>query len=211
MLNVTSLQCIRGDRSLFQDLSFELSAGELMHLVGHNGSGKTTLLRTLAALAEPAAGTVAWDGKSIDDLQEEYTGNVLYIGHKNAIKDDLTAIENLQIACVLDGSPVAEDHVWQALAKIGLKGFEDLPTRVLSQGQKRRVSLARLLLSKTRLWILDEPFVALDKAAVSLLQQVLREHIEAGGMAIITTHQDVELITDQVKCLELGWKKQGRV
>ncbi len=211
MLNVSSLQCIRGDRSLFKDIALSLEPGELLHLHGHNGSGKTTLLRTLSGLVLPADGKIEWDGKSIKELDEEYTQHVLYIGHKNAIKDDLTGLENLMFASVLDGHPIEERQAWQALEDIGLRGFEDLPTKVLSQGQKRRVALSRLLVSQTKLWILDEPFVALDKAAVAMLQDVIREHIAKGGMAIITTHQDVELTTGKVKQLELGWKKQGHL
>ena len=211
MLNVSSLQCIRGDRCLFQDVGFSLETGELLHLHGHNGSGKTTLLRTLCGLVLPAAGEISWDGESIRELGEEFTQHVLYIGHKNAIKDDLTGLENLMISSVLDGYPIEEKQAWQALDDIGLMGFEDLPTKVLSQGQKRRVALSRLLVTRAKLWILDEPFVALDKAAVALLQDVIRNHIAEGGMAILTTHQDVELTTGTVKQLELGWKKQGHV
>lgn len=211
MLNVSSLQCIRGDRSLFADIALTLEPGELLHLHGHNGSGKTTLLRTLSGLVLAADGKIEWNGKSIKELDEEYTQHVLYIGHKNAIKDDLTGLENLMFASVMDGYPIEARQAWQALDDIGLRGFEDLPTKVLSQGQKRRVALSRLLVSQTKLWILDEPFVALDKAAVAMLQDVIRKHIAQGGMAIITTHQDVELTTGTVKQLELGWKKQGHL
>lgn len=211
MLKVSSLQCIRGDRCLFQDVDFSLDAGELLHLHGHNGSGKTTLLRTLCGLVMPAGGEINWNGESIKELGEEFSQHVLYIGHKNAIKDDLTGLENLMIASVLDGYPIEEQQAWQALDDIGLRGFEDLPTKVLSQGQKRRVALSRLLVTGAKLWILDEPFVALDKAAVALLQDVIRKHIADGGMSILTTHQDVELTTGTIKQLELGWKKQGHV
>lgn len=211
MLKVSSLECVRGDRCLFQGVDFSLEPGELLHLHGHNGSGKTTLLRTLSNLVMPASGEISWGGESISELGEEYTEHLLYIGHKNAIKDDLTGLENLMISSVLDGYPVAESRAWEALERIGLRGFEDLPTKVLSQGQKRRVALSRLLVTRARLWILDEPFVALDKAAVTLLQDVIRQHVADGGMVILTTHQDVELTTGTVKQLELGWKKQGHV
>jgi len=211
MLSVSSLECVRGDRCLFREIDFSLQAGELLHLHGHNGSGKTTLLRTLSGLVMPADGKILWDGEPVAELGEDYTRHVVYIGHKNAIKDDLTGLENLMISSLLDGYPVAEKQAWDALGEIGLRGFEDLPTKVLSQGQKRRVALSRLLVTRASLWILDEPFVALDKAAVELLQKVISKHIADGGMAILTTHQDVALTTGTVKQLALGWKKQGHV
>jgi len=211
MLTVTSLECARGDRRLFSDIEFSLDSGELLHVHGHNGSGKTTLLRTLCGLVLPVSGQINWNGDDISDLAEEFTQHLLYIGHKNSIKDDLTGLENLMVYSVLDGHPIAEKEAWDALSKIGLKGFEDLSTKVLSQGQKRRVALARLMLTKAKLWILDEPFVALDKAAVELLQDVIKQHISNGGMVILTTHQEVEMTTGTVKQLELGWKKQGHV
>ena len=206
MLKVSSLECIRGDRSLFRDVSFDLSDGELLHLHGHNGSGKTTLLRTLASLVKPADGDIQWENESIYELGEDYIRNVMYIGHKNAIKDDLTGVENLMISSVLDGHEITEEQAWQALDDIGLRGAEDLPAKVLSQGQRRRVALSRLLVTGTRFWVLDEPFVALDKAAVEMLQDVIRKHLDNGGMSILTTHQDVALTSGDPKQLKLGWK-----
>jgi len=204
MLEVVDLECVRGDRRLFTNLSFSLSKGELLYLYGHNGSGKTTLMRAVCGLLHPTEGEIRWDGEPIRELSEEYTREVLYIGHKNGIKDDLTALENLRILSTLDGVHMTEEQAWDALERIGLRGFEDLPTTVLSQGQKRRVALARLLAHQAKLWILDEPFTALDRAAVELLQQVIREHLEQGGMAFLTTHQEVELTEGQVKRLQLG-------
>jgi heme exporter protein A len=211
MLEVTNLECIRGDRSLFSGLEFSLDAGELLHLQGHNGSGKTTLLRTLCGLIAPSQGAVSWNGKSIRRQREEYSAEMLFLGHLNGIKADLTAVENLRILCRLDGLDVSDKGLWQALEKMGLYGHEDLPVRVLSQGQKRRVSLARLLLSKSPLWLLDEPFTALDKAAVDFLQIVIADHVKQGGLVMLTTHQDVALTTGIVKQLRLGWKKDGDV
>ncbi len=204
MLEVKGLAVERGDRLLFQDLAFELNDGELLHLHGRNGSGKTTLLRMLCGLILPAAGEIRWGGESIRDLGEDFTAHLVYIGHKNGIKGDLTGVENLRISSTLDGFPVSERRAWQALERIGLRGHEDLPTRVLSQGQQRRVALARLLVNNAKLWILDEPFVALDKAAVGLLQAVIREHAAAGGLVILTTHQEVSLTRGAVKQLQLG-------
>lgn len=211
MLEVNNLECIRGDRSLFTELSFSLKSGELLHLLGHNGSGKTTLLRTLCGLIKPNQGVVSWKGKNIRRQREEFAEEMQFIGHLNGIKADLTAVENLRILCRLDSFDVSDDELWQALEKMGLYGHEDLAVGVLSQGQKRRVTLARLLLTKSPLWLLDEPFTALDKAAVDFLQTVIADHIENGGMVILTTHQDVGLTTGEVKQLRLGWKKDGDV
>ena len=211
MLEVNNLECIRGDRSLFSELGFSLEAGELLHLQGHNGSGKTTLLRTLCGLIAPSAGAVNWNGRNIRRQREEFASEMLFLGHLNGLKDDLTAAENLRILCQLDGLDADVEELWQVLEEMGLYGHEDLPVRVLSQGQKRRVSLARLLLSKAPLWLLDEPFTALDKAAVEFLQTVIVDHIKQGGLVILTTHQDLALTTGEVKQLRLGWKKDGDV
>lgn len=211
MLDVVDLECVRGDRRLFSGLSFSLEAGTLLHLHGHNGSGKTTLMRTLCGLVLPTAGEISWDGESIRKQGEEYRRDLVYIGHKSGIKDDLTGVENLRISCALDGVPVSEKEAWDSLEKMGLNGHEDLPARVLSQGQTRRVALARLLVNKARIWILDEPFTALDKAAVAFLQSVIRAHVDDGGMVILTTHQEVKITSGQVQSLQLGWKRDGDV
>jgi len=203
LLTVSNITCSRGDRTLFRDLSFSVAAGDLLHLKGKNGSGKTTLLRSLCGLFLPESGDIRWNQTSIRALGEEYFREVVYLGHHNGIKDDLTALENLHIAAVLDGDDSDETRILAALDRIGLGGYEDLPTRVLSQGQKRRVALARLLLTKSPLWILDEPFTALDTAAVDLLQEIIREHVALGGMIIITTHQEVALTSGQARQLEL--------
>ncbi|MDX1823638.1 MAG: cytochrome c biogenesis heme-transporting ATPase CcmA [Thiohalomonadales bacterium] len=211
MLEVANLESIRGDRRLFTGLSFELAAGELLHLHGHNGSGKTTLLRTICGLITPTAGEVRWRDENVRKLRDEFARELVYIGHKNAIKADLTGTENLRIACQLDGIHVSVKQAWAALEKMGLHGHEDLPVRVLSQGQKKRVALARLLLNKAPLWILDEPFTALDKAAVAYLQTVIQDHVAAGGLVMLTTHQEVALTQGEVKSLRLGWKQDGDV
>jgi heme exporter protein A len=211
MLEANDLECIRGDRRLFRDLSLRLTPGELMHIHGHNGSGKSTLLRTLCGLFTPTHGEVRWNGAPIHSLREEFSKDLLYLGHKAGIKDDLSAVENLRIASILDGYPLSEEQAWQALEQMGLRGFEDLPSKHLSQGQKRRVALARLLVSKARLWILDEPFSALDTAAVSALQAVIGSHVSTGGMVILTTHQEVALTRGEVKQLQLGTGENGHV
>ena len=204
MLEVIGLECRRGDRRLFSGLDLALEPGTLLHVRGRNGSGKTTLLRTLCGLFTPEAGEVRWRSESIRALAEDYRRELLYFGHLNGIKSDLTGIENLSIAARLDGDPVGIDDVWQALARIGLRGFEDLPTRMLSQGQKKRVALARLILSRAKLWVLDEPFTALDVEAVALLQGLIADHVAGGGLAVLTTHQEVPLTSGQVARLDLG-------
>lgn len=203
-LQIDQLCCVRGDRELFRDLSFRADSGDLLHLKGHNGSGKTTLLRALAGLLLPESGEIRWQGQSIRNLREDYTRHLLYLGHLNGIKGDLTAVENLRIASVLDGYELDERRAWQVLAEIGLRGHEDLPSKHLSQGQKRRVALARLLVNDARVWILDEPFTALDVAAVELLQDVIRRHVGNGGIAIVTTHQEVAMIADNTRTIVLG-------
>lgn len=206
MLQVDNLSCMRGDRRLFADLDLSLAAGELLYVHGHNGSGKTTLLRALCGLVRPEDGRILWKGEDIAELREDFAGDLLYLGHKNGIKGDLTGVENLRVSSVLDGFPVSEQAAWDALGQIGLDGHEDLEAKVLSQGQQRRVALARLLVNRSPLWILDEPFVALDVAAVELLQQVIRDHVAGGGMVVLTTHQAVSLTDGTVKQLKLGWR-----
>ena len=203
-LDVDKLQCTRGDRELFTNLSFTLEKGQLMMLEGRNGSGKTTLLRALCGLYLPDEGEILWQGKTIKKQDEDYRQELLYLGHLNAIKADLTVLENLRFNTLLAGESVSDDDLMVALDTIGLFAFEDFPTSQLSQGQKRRVALARLLVSKATLWILDEPFVALDIGAVELLQSIIVNHVENGGMVILTTHQEVPLTTGEVIRLSLN-------
>lgn len=208
-LEVAALEVQRGDRRLFSGLDFTLTSGELLHLRGPNGSGKTTLLRALCGLLLPQAGKILWNGASIRRLGEEFTRDVIYLGHLTGIKQELTGIENLRVAATLDGDRVDDAAIWDALEQIGLAGFEDLPTTVLSQGQKKRVALARLLLTGARLWILDEPFVALDKRAVTLLEALIVAQVERGGLVVMTTHQEVALTAGTIRTLDLG-QPRGR-
>ncbi|MCF1183651.1 cytochrome c biogenesis heme-transporting ATPase CcmA [Marichromatium gracile] len=204
MLEVVQLECRRGDRLLFSALDVEVGGGTLLHVRGRNGSGKTTLLRALCGLFTPERGEIRWRGTSIAELGDEYHRDLLYFGHLNGIKGDLTGVENLRVTTTLDGARLDEQALWAALARIGLQGFEDLPTRMLSQGQKKRVALARLVLSRAPLWVLDEPFTALDTAAVALLETLIAEHVAGGGIVVLTTHQDVPLTSGQVARLDLG-------
>jgi len=210
-LEVKNLTCTRGDRELFSDLSFKLENRQLMRLEGTNGSGKTTLLRTLCGLFLADEGEILWDGVEIKKQDEAFHKELLYLGHQNAIKSDLTAYENLKLNCLMSGINVSQVQLMDALDSIGLFAFEDFPVRTLSQGQKRRVALAKLLLSKAKLWILDEPFVALDAAAVEQLQSIIAKHVESGGVVILTTHQEVPLTSGELVRISLNKEKTSHV
>lgn len=198
-LTASDLAVWRGDRCLFEGLNVSLAAGEMLYVKGPNGSGKTTLLRMLCGLMIPEQGVVSWSGQDIHGLGEEYHRELFYFGHLNAVKDELSGLENLRLASALAGDPVTEDQAVTALDQMGLEGYEDLPVKVLSQGQKRRVGLARLLLTRARLWVLDEPFTALDIIAIAHLRDILRSHLQAQGLVVLTTHQQVDFASMQVK------------
>jgi heme exporter protein A len=194
MLELNEVACVRGERTLFRGVTFALDKGTLLRVGGANGTGKTSLLRIVCGLMLPADGEVRWRGESIRRLREDYWKDLVYVGHVNAVKDDLTAVENLAIGGALGGRPVARDQALAALDTFGIARCAPLPTRVLSQGQRRRVALARLVMSKAApLWVLDEPFTALDVAAVDLMQRLIGEHVAAGGTTILTTHQEVAI------------------
>ena len=204
MLSTSDLACVRGDRRLFSGLSFSLEPGGRLHVGGENGAGKTSLLRILCGLSPAEAGDIRWQGRLIEELGDEYRQAVLYLGHHNALKEELTALENLRTSAALAGVRLDEETGVELLRRAGLAGREDLPVRVLSQGQKRRVALARLLWSKAPLWILDEPFVALDVAAVNWLAAIIGAHVAGGGMAVLTSHQEVEIPGGVAQTLRLS-------
>jgi heme exporter protein A len=204
MLEGTELECVRGDRALFRGLNFTLAPGELLRVAGENGSGKTSLLRIVCGLSPPATGEVRWHGESIRRLREDYWKDLVYVGHANALKDDLTAQENLRIGCAVGGLSGSLDQALSALEAFGVRGCADLPARVLSQGQRRRVGLSKLALSRSRpLWVLDEPFTALDKAAVEHLEELIAGHLTAGGAVMLTTHQEVAIAAAAMRRLDL--------
>ena len=203
MLEVRNLECVRGDHRLFTGLSFSLQGGELLRLRGSNGSGKTSLQRALCGLLEPAAGEVLWKGRNIRTQRDEFNAELLYLGHLNGIKPELTGFENLRVSNTLRGQTLTDDQIYDALGQIGLSGREDLPTQVLSQGQKRRVALARLLLSDAALWVLDEPFTALDVNAVAQLGRLIEAHLQKGRMVVYTTHQEVEILAGAYRDVDL--------
>ena len=207
-LEVSRLCGTRGDRLLFEAVDFSLQNGQLLHLKGRNGSGKTTMMRILAGLLHAERGDILWNGESIKKARQTFHAELLYLGHLNGLKGDLSAVENLRTDAAISGQNLDEKQAWQVLTDIGLRGHEDLPTKYLSQGQKRRVALARLWFSRAALWILDEPFSALDVAAVDELQAVIRRHLESGGMVIVTTHQEVALTSGQVRTLELSKRQE---
>jgi heme exporter protein A len=199
------LSCQRGERQLFSGLQFVLQGGDALRIVGANGSGKSSLLRIMCGLALPQTGQVLWQGQDIRRLREEYYGKLIYFGHANGVKDDLLAWENLVIGATLSGQSVSRERAYAALEQLGLGAAADLPTRALSQGQRKRVALARLQLGMNLpLWILDEPFTALDQAAVNQLIVTLDAHLAGGGMVIYTTHQEITLGSGRMACIDLN-------
>jgi heme exporter protein A len=189
MLETTALACERGGLRLFSDLAFSLPPGGLLRVRGANGSGKTTLLRTLAGLTRPAAGTIRWKGNPVDD---GFRAEMLYLGHAPAIKDELTVLENLEFSAQLSG--LVDFDARKALERLGILHIADIPARYLSQGQRKRAALARLALAQgIALWLLDEPFAALDDEATGRVSALCGAHLAAGGMLVLTSHQDVAI------------------
>ena len=198
------LSCIRQDRVLFAQLSLQLHRGQLLQIQGKNGAGKSSLLRILAGLAQPDDGQLYYQAKPLTHSLPAYCGNLCYIGHQSGIHEQLTALENLNFWRAASGLNPADD--WALLAQLGLAGLEDVPCRMLSAGQQRRVSLARLWLTPAVIWILDEPFTALDQAAIGLLQQHMLDHLNKGGAIILTTHQSLTLQFQSLVQLELAYR-----
>ncbi|MFT6028872.1 MAG: heme exporter protein A [Oleiphilaceae bacterium] len=192
MLRVSELSCERDDRILFHDLNYDFPEGKIIQLEGQNGAGKTTLLRILAGLYGGFSGNVFWKGCSFNSVKIEFNQKLLFIGHKSAIKLTLSPIENLKFLIGLQQS-FSEECLFEALDRVGLYGYENIPCRNLSAGQQRRVALARLYLSKASIWILDEIFTAIDKQGVAQLEQFLSDKAQEGITIILTTHHQLSL------------------
>jgi heme exporter protein A len=202
LLEAVDLECVRGDRPLFSHLSFRLKPGELMHVTGVNGSGKTTLLRTLCGLTHAATGEVRWNGSAIQELGDDFRSQLAYVGHSNGIQGELTAEENLHAAACL-GTATDTTRIPETLERLGLAPYRHFPSKVLSQGQKRRLGLARLVILRKSLWILDEPLSALDVNSVALMTEILLEHLARDGMIVMTSHQEIGVETKTMLQLQL--------
>ena len=193
MFEAQSLECVRDDRLLFSDLSFSVSEAEVLQIEGSNGSGKTSLLRIICGLRLAESGQVIWQGESISSNREDYYENMVYIGHLPCIKADLTVLENVRSLLDTRSLSLTDAKIETALEKVGLASYEDVPGKALSSGQRRRILLAFIELSKAKLWILDEPLTALDVQGVDLMESMILEHRQAGGSVIFTTHHGMQL------------------
>ena len=204
-LSTQQLSLVRGERSLLHDVNMQLQDGDAVRIAGENGSGKTSFLRIVAGLALPGSGSVQWQGQDINRLREQYYVHMLYLGHAQGVKDDLLAWENLVLSARLQGARISEQQALDTLHRLGLAACADLPVRALSQGQRKRVALARLHLGlPAKLWILDEAFTALDVASVAQLITCIDRHLQAGGILVYTTHQDVQLAARRSLLLDLS-------
>jgi heme exporter protein A len=209
MLEVINLACTRGQRRLFSRLNFTLTPGSVMQVHGPNGSGKTSLLRIVCGLMAPEKGEVRWQGANIRSLGEDYSTAINYLGHRNGVKEELSSLENLRFSSGIAGSEITAQDAARALAKVGLAGRENLPTRSLSEGQRRRAALARLTTCHTPLWILDEVHASLDSGAVDLVKTLIETHLSEGGMALVATHLELNLSAGSFQRLDLGTPETG--
>ena len=203
MLETTDLECQRGDRRLFAGVGFRLEDGELLYLQGSNGSGKTSLLRMLCGLAPVESGDILWNGTPIRSQRTAFQRDLCYLGHLNALQESMTVHENLAFTASLGGFVPNAGQIPAILARFGVGGRQDHIVRHLSQGQKRRVALARLALSPATLWVLDEPFVAMDDAGIGMLTELIAQHLAEGGVTVLTSHQPVEIGAIPAQILEL--------
>lgn len=193
VLELQDLEAWRDDRCLFRALSCTLRPGEVLRVAGANGAGKTTLLQIVAGLAPLQAGSLRWRDLARDDDEQAFRRELLFLGHLPGLKAMLTVAENLRFLAALRGQPLSDDRLVSALARVRLAGYDDSPVAQLSAGQKRRVALARLFTEDAPLWLLDEPFTAIDREGVAELEGWLADHAEAGGLVLLTTHHDLRL------------------
>jgi heme exporter protein A len=202
-LTFSKLGCTRGGRQLFKDVDCQLDAGQWLYVAGANGVGKTSLLRMVCGLASIEAGDILWNGTPIHAQREVYRQDLCYLGHLNALQESMTVDENLAFSTALGGFAPDKAQTQAVLTRFGLRGRGRQLVRHLSQGQKRRVALSRLALSPARLWVLDEPYVAMDEAGIGLLADLIAKHLEAGGLAVLTSHQRVPIGNVPAQMLEL--------
>ena len=188
---------------MFRDIDCEVSAGQWLYVTGANGVGKTSLLRMVCGLASVEAGQILWNGTPIQQQADLYRQDLCYLGHLNALQESMTVDENLRFTSALAGLAPEREQRLQVLAHFGLRGRSQQLVRHLSQGQKRRVALSRLVLSPAKLWVLDEPYVAMDESGINLLADLIGDHIEAGGLVVLTSHQKVPIRDLPAKMLEL--------
>lgn len=201
-LCVEKLHVWRGDRHVLQGVSAQIEPQQLLHISGPNGTGKTTLLRVVSGLLRPEQGSVTWLGQSIAAIRTDYQAAMAYASHEPALKGDLTALENLRFAVGLKRR-IAADELRAALARTGVAGCADLPARVLSAGQRRRVAMARVLAMSATVWLLDEPYTNLDAAGSELISELLQTHVAGGGLALVVAHHELKVSCD-VRRLELN-------
>ncbi|MDK1285670.1 cytochrome c biogenesis heme-transporting ATPase CcmA [Pseudoalteromonas umbrosa] len=206
MLEIKALTCIKQDRCLFESLNFSLLSGQIMQIEGPNGAGKTSLLRIIAGFSQPDEGSVLFNKKNINEDYDGFAQSLLFIGHKTGVNQQLTAYENVMHWLTVHGYKSAQTEIYDLLGKLGLVGLEDVPVRTLSAGQQRRVALVRLWLNDAKLWILDEPFTALDKKGVAMLQAQFQLHLDNGGAILLTTHQDLTNSFSSLQTLVLEYR-----
>lgn len=200
---VTNLECVRRNNILFQGLNFGLNDGDLLEIEGYNGSGKSSLLQMCVGLIQLSEGEITWNGQNINDIRYQFQSIITYFGHTNGVKSGLSVLENMKVMHALSGNK-SEINYSSILNKIGLKGTENVLIGRMSAGQKRRVGLTRLFMANSKLWLLDEPFNALDKDGKKIIEQLIIKHCESGGMTVFSTHQTIEIDAYPLQHIHLG-------
>ena len=203
MLTAHEITCIRGQRALFADLNLTISTGEILHIQGSNGSGKTSLLRILCGTSQPDSGTVLWQSEDIRTCRSTYCEHLAYIGHNNGIKLELTPSENLSCLAAIKGF-AADSQIDLALTQSGLSRERDIPCIHLSAGQRRRVAIAWLFMTQASIWILDEPLTAIDQDGIDIVKNRFSQHLEDGGLIVLTGHQNLQFEDREIRTLHLS-------